>query len=107
MDEELCSVVLFYLSCFLYVVKWKDNGVHAYMFKKEFVFSGVVTVDAAIQKGSISRTHHFMHSHGAHKFKVRVLRSLFAVFVGSKHNRAPVHTRPHTIVDRHRICKSP
>lgn len=57
MDEH-CSVVLFYLSCFLYIVKWKGNGVHTYGFKREFMFSGMQTMDAAIQKWSVSRTHH-------------------------------------------------
>ena len=107
MDEELCSVVLFYLSCFLYIVKCKGNSVHAYGFKREFMFSGMQTMDAVIQKWSISRTHHFTHSHGARKFNVLVLKSLFPVLVGSKHNRAPVHAGPHAVVDRHRICKGP
>lgn len=50
MDEELYSVVLFYLSCFLYIVKRKGNYVHAHGFKREFVFSGMQTMDAVIQK---------------------------------------------------------
>jgi len=50
MDEGLCSVVLFYLSCFLYIVKQKGNSVHASGFKREFVFSEMQKMDGVIQK---------------------------------------------------------
>lgn len=42
--------MLFYLSCFLHMVEQKGSGVHVHGFNREFVFSGMQTMDAVIQK---------------------------------------------------------
>lgn len=53
-----------------------------YGFKREFVLSGMLTVDTVIQKPSISRTPHFMYFCGTCRFNRSVLKYLFPVLQG-------------------------
>lgn len=82
----------------------EGSGVHAHMFKGENLYSlGFKWCGSP----EVIHQQNFMYSSEAHTFRVLVLKALFPVSVGSKHNWAPVHTGPHAVVDRHRICEGP